>query len=130
VTTRQSSPLRALGKGATATVTLCIDSSTHNLIFVKEIPRSCYGEHRFANEVSINKQVVCDQIIKILGYFTTNSSFYLIFEPGICDLFARIEADGPLSEADAKPIFRDLLNRLKNRLNFHPFVIEHRLSKF
>jgi serine/threonine protein kinase len=44
-----------------------------------------------------------------LGYFTTNSSFYLIFEPGNCDLFARIEADGPLSENDAKPIFRDLL---------------------
>jgi serine/threonine protein kinase len=106
---KQLCPLRLLGTGATSTVTLCLDRNTNSTIVVKEIPRTSYDEDRFANEVSINKQVVCDQIIKIMGYFSTESSFYLLLEPGRCDLFARIESDGPLTEAVSKPVFKDLL---------------------
>jgi serine/threonine protein kinase len=48
-------------------------------------------------------------VINILHYFATDDSFCLVFEAGRCDLFSRIESDGPLSEDEARAVFRGLL---------------------
>jgi serine/threonine protein kinase len=59
--------LRRLGKGSTANVNMCIDSQTKLPIILKEIPRGRYGDQEFANEVFVNTEVSCDEIVKIVG---------------------------------------------------------------
>jgi serine/threonine protein kinase len=84
------------------------------------IPRP-YDESRFSNEVTINQLAVCDQVIKILGYYAMDTSFCILFEPGACDLFTRIEDHGPLTEPAAKSIFFDLFTAV-SRLHEHHIV--------
>jgi serine/threonine protein kinase len=99
--------LRTLGQGASSIVVLCQDASTGSPVAVKAIPRPD-NESRFVNEASINKKVLCDQIIKVLGSFLTDAAFYHLFEVGSSDLFSRVASGGPLTEAAAKVVFCDV----------------------
>jgi serine/threonine protein kinase len=115
-------PLRSLGTGSTSSATLCLDASTSRLVAVKTIPFP-YPESHFSHELSINNEVICDQIIKLFGYFVTDTSFCLVFEPGRCDLFSRIESEGPLTEAEAKNAFFDVLTAIAH---LHERNVVHR----
>jgi serine/threonine protein kinase len=114
--------LRPLGTGATATVALCRDETTGSVLALKIIRRP-YDESRFSSEVAINQLALCDQVIRIHGYYTTDSSFCILFEPGLCDLFSRIDDNGPLAESSAKAVLFDLLTAIAR---LHDRGIVHR----
>ena len=105
-------PVRELGRGATSIVHLCRDTATDHFVVVKHISTSCYSKLDFENEVKLNKLSACDQIVPVIGCFATDDGFGIVLEAGESDLLSYIEEHGPLSETEARNVFRDMSRAL------------------
>lgn len=107
-------PIQELGRGATSVVRLCRDTTTDRLVVLKHISNACYTKRHFDHELEINKQAACPQIVSLVTSFATEEGFCFVFEFGKTDLRSLIEERGPLTEPQARRVFRDMSRALSS----------------
>ena len=99
---------KELEKGASSVVFLCEDSDSGGLVVLKQIAKGYYSQSDFEKEIAINEDVASENIVRMLGHFTTEVNFCLLFEPGETDLLSVIQRQGPMPEGEARAIFRNM----------------------
>ena len=115
--------LRVLGTGAHAIVREAIDTESGDHVAIKAIERAGRDE-QIQREIAVLKHVDHPNCIKLLNVEQTPTHTYMVLE--ICsggELFEWIEKHGPLHEAHAKQITRNLFHSVAS---LHATGIMHR----
>ena len=107
-----------VGDGAFSVVKLVYNEETQTYYACKIVPRSRINtkalQDRFELEIRINQQLHHPGIVKLFDLLSDENNFYVIME--FCqsgELFQYIVDRGPLSEQDARPFVRQILECLE-----------------
>ena len=107
-----------VGDGAFSVVKLVYNEETQTYYACKIVPRSQINtkalQDRFELEIRINQQLHHPGIVKLFDLLSDENNFYVIME--FCqsgELFQYIVDRGPLSEQDARPFVRQILECLE-----------------
>ncbi|ETV96840.1 CAMK protein kinase [Aphanomyces invadans] len=114
-----------LGKGTYSTVyEACSRSSMSEKVAVKVIDKVDVHEPRFLfREIDIMTSIHHSGIVELFDVFETADHLYLVLELAGRELFSYIDEHGPLSEAQAHGLIRNLLRTV---LYLHERGIVHR----
>lgn len=115
--------VRVLGTGAHAVVSEAIDTKSGDHVAIKAIERAGRDEE-IQKEIAVLKHVDSPNCIKLFSVEQTPTHTYMVLE--ICsggELFEWIQKHGPLAEADAKQITRNLFHSVAS---LHATGIMHR----
>lgn len=117
-----------IGEGAFSVVCLCRHKKTNQYYACKIVPRRRLNTRhliiRFEIEIRINQQLHHPGIVRMIDLKCDDDNYYVFME--FCpngDLFQYIIDKRRLSEEEAKPIFRQILETLKY---IHEMGISHR----
>lgn len=100
--------VREVERGASSVVFLCEDTETSKMAVLKQISKGYYSQFDFEKEIAVNEEVASDHIVTMLGHFTTDEHYCLLFEPGDTDLLSRLQKSGPIPEPEVRTIFRNM----------------------
>ena len=121
----------AIGDGAFSEVRLCKKKKTKEFFACKIVPRSRLHstalESRFEYEIRINQQLHHPGVVQMIDLLCDEKNYYVIME--FCpngDLFSYIVDRGKLTEAQAKPFVRQILEALQY---LHSMDVSHRDMK-
>ncbi|KAK8887678.1 hypothetical protein M9Y10_038731 [Tritrichomonas musculus] len=120
-----------IGDGAFSEVRLCKKKKTKEFFACKIVPRSRLHsaalESRFEYEIRINQQLHHPGIVQMIDLLCDEKNYYVIME--FCpngDLFSYIVNRNKLTEAQAKPFVRQILEALQY---LHSMDVSHRDMK-
>lgn len=121
----------AIGDGAFSEVRLCKKKKTKEFYACKIVPRSRLHsaalESRFEYEIRINQQLHHPGIVQMIDLLCDEKNYYVIME--FCpngDLFSYIVNRNKLTEAQARPFVRQILEALQY---LHSMDVSHRDMK-
>lgn len=106
---------RVLGEGGYGTVRLARRRGSSLEVAVKIVPKSSQRACRHARrEAALQKHLVHDRVCGLIDVFEDEENLYLVLEyiEGR-DLFEEVVAEGPLDEASAAAIIKQLLEALQ-----------------
>jgi len=115
---------RSLGKGSSGHVFLGVDGTSGQEVAIKLLKKDAHNSHKIKLEIDILQSLKHSNIIKLLDVielstvstltYTNEETIALVFEYlNGGDLLEHISKNGRLTETQAKPIFKQLLEAVK-----------------